>query len=137
MSMLSLSLFISIILLTLMITYYASKRTKSASDFYTAGGGLTATQNGLAIAGDFMSAASFLGITGAISLIGFDGFYMSIGNLLGFLFMLYLIAEPMRNLGKYTLADMLASRFPSNKVRGTTAANTLVISIFYMIAQLV
>ena len=137
MSMLSLSLFISIILLTLMITYYASKKTKSASDFYTAGGGLTATQNGLAIAGDFMSAASFLGITGAISLIGFDGFYMSIGNLLGFLFMLYLIAEPMRNLGKYTLADMLASRFPSNKVRGTTAANTLVISIFYMIAQLV
>lgn len=137
MSILSILLFIGIIVLTLLITYFSSKKTKSTSDFYTAGGGLTATQNGLAVAGDFMSAASFLGITGAISLIGFDGFYMSIGNLLGFLFLLYLIAEPMRNLGKYTLADMLTSRFPTNKVRGTAAANTLVISIFYMIAQLV
>ena len=81
-------------------------------------GDLTATQNGLAVAGDFMSAASFLGITGAISLVGFDGFYMSIGNLLGFLFLLYLVAEPMRNLGKYTLADMMTSRFDeSNKVQ--------------------
>ena len=84
-----------------------------------------------------MSAASFLGITGAIALIGFDGFYMSVGNLLGFLFLLYLIAEPMRNLGKYTLADMITSRFKSNQVRGTAAASTLVISLFYMIAQLV
>ena len=137
MSTLSLSLFIGIIALTLVITYLSSKKTKSTSDFYTAGGGLTATQNGLAVAGDFMSAASFLGITGAISLIGFDGFYMSIGNLLGFLFLLYIVAEPMRNLGKYTLADMITARFKSNKVRGTAAVNTLVISIFYMIAQLV
>ena len=137
MSTLSLSLFIGIIALTLLITYFSSKKTKSTSDFYTAGGGLTATQNGLAVAGDFMSAASFLGITGAISLIGFDGFYMSIGNLLGFLFLLYIVAEPMRNLGKYTLADMITARFKSNKVRGIAAANTLVISIFYMIAQLV
>jgi cation/acetate symporter len=137
MSTLSLILFLGIISLTLIITYYSSKRTKSASDFYTAGGGLTATQNGLAVAGDFMSAASFLGITGAISLIGFDGFYMSIGNLLGFLFLLYIVAEPMRNLGKFTLADMITSRFPSNKVRGTAAVSTLVISLFYMIAQLV
>lgn len=137
MSTLSLSLFIGIILLTLLITYWSSKKTKNANDFYTAGGGLTATQNGLAVAGDFMSAASFLGITGAISLIGFDGFYMSIGNLLGFLFLLYIVAEPMRNLGKYTLADMITARFKSNRVRGTAAVNTLVISIFYMIAQLV
>jgi cation/acetate symporter len=137
MSFLSIILFIAIIALTLVITYLSSKKTKSTSDFYTAGGGLTASQNGLAVAGDFMSAASFLGITGAISLVGFDGFYMSIGNLLGFLFLLYLVAEPMRNLGKYTLADMITSRFKSNKVRGTAAANTLVISLFYMIAQLV
>ena len=137
MSALSILLFVGIIALTLLITYFSSKKTKSTSDFYTAGGGLTATQNGLAVAGDFMSAASFLGITGAIALVGFDGFYMSIGNLLGFLFLLYLVAEPMRNLGKYTLADMMTSRFKSNKVRGTAAVSTLVISIFYMIAQLV
>ena len=137
MGTLSLSLFIGIIALTLLITYFSSKKTKNASDFYTAGGGLTATQNGLAVAGDFMSAASFLGITGAISLIGFDGFYMSIGNLLGFLFLLYIVAEPMRNLGKYTLGDMITARFKSNKVRGTAAVNTLVISIFDTIAQLV
>ncbi len=137
MSVLSITLFVGIIALTLLITYFSSKKTKSTSDFYTAGGGLTATQNGLAVAGDFMSAASFLGITGAIALIGFDGFYMSVGNLLGFLFLLFLIAEPMRNLGKYTLADMITSRFKSNQVRGTAAASTLVISLFYMIAQLV
>lgn len=137
MSILSLTLFLGIILLTLTITYYSSKKTKNASDFYTAGGGLTAWQNGLAVAGDFMSAASFLGITGAIALIGFDGFYMSIGNLVAFLVLLYLVSEPLRNLGKFTLADMISARFKSKKVRGIAAANTLVISIFYMIAQLV
>ncbi|MFD3447394.1 cation acetate symporter [Microbacteriaceae bacterium 4G12] len=137
MSSLALSLFLGIIALTLLITYFSAKRTKSASQFYTAGGGLTAWQNGLAVAGDFMSAASFLGITGAIALIGFDGFYMSVGNLMAFLFLLYLVAEPLRNLGKYTVADMITARFNSKKVRGVAAANTLVISIFYMIAQLV
>ncbi|MFS0594365.1 cation acetate symporter [Cytobacillus horneckiae] len=125
------------ILLTLTITYYSSKKTKNANDFYTAGGGLTAWQNGLAVAGDFMSAASFLGITGAIALIGFDGFYLSIGNLVAFLVLLYFVSEPLRNLGKYTLADMISARFKSKKVRGIAATNTLVISIFYMIAQLV
>ncbi|WP_026566041.1 solute symporter family protein [Bacillus sp. UNC41MFS5] len=137
MSLLALSLFLGIIALTLVITYFSSKRTKNASDFYTAGGGLTAWQNGLAVAGDFMSAASFLGITGAIALVGFDGFYMSIGNLVAFLFLLYLVSEPLRNLGKYTMADMITARFNSKKVRGVAAVNTLVISIFYMIAQLV
>ncbi|OCA88985.1 solute symporter family protein [Pseudobacillus wudalianchiensis] len=137
MSVLSLTLFLAIIFLTLLITYLSSKKTKNASDFYTAGGGLTAWQNGLAVAGDFMSAASFLGITGAIALIGFDGFYMSIGNLVAFLFLLFLVSEPLRNLGKYTLADMITARFNSKKVRGMAAVNTLVISIFYMIAQLV
>lgn len=126
-----------IIIATLIITYFAAKRTQNASDFYTAGGGLTARQNGLAIAGDFMSAASFLGITGAIAVIGFDGFYMAAGNLLAFLFLMYLVAEPLRNLGRFTLADMLSSRFSSKTLRATTAASTLIISIFYMIAQLV
>ena len=137
MSPVALSLFLGIIFLTLLITYYSSKKTKNASEFYTAGGGLTAWQNGLAVAGDFMSAASFLGITGAIALVGFDGFYMSIGNLVAFLILLYLVAEPLRNLGKYTMADMITARFNSNKVRGVAAVNTLVISIFYMVAQLV
>ena len=137
MSPIALSLFLGIIFLTLVITYFSSKKTKSASDFYTAGGGLTAWQNGLAVAGDFMSAASFLGITGAIALVGFDGFYMSIGNLVAFLILLYLVAEPLRNLGKYTMADMITARFNSKKVRGVAATNTLVISIFYMVAQLV
>src|SRR3954469_17714856 len=123
MSTLSLTLFLGIILLTLTITYYSSKKTNSASDFYTAGGGLTAWQNGLAVAGDFMSAASFFGITGAIALIGFDGFYMSIGNLMAFLFLLFLVAEPLRNLGKFTLADMITSRFTSKKVRGMAAVS--------------
>lgn len=137
MSSLALVLFLAIIFLTLTITYLSAKKTKNASEFYTAGGGLTAWQNGLAVAGDFMSAASFLGITGAIALIGFDGFYMSIGNLVAFLFLLYLVSEPLRNLGKYTVADMITARFHSKKVRGVAALNTLVISIFYMIAQLV
>ena len=131
------TLFLIIVLGTLVITYYASKKTKDAKDFYTAGGGLTGWQNGLAIAGDYMSAASFLGIAGAIALTGFDGFFYSIGFLVAYLVVLYLVAEPLRNLGKYTLADMIAARFDQRKVRGVAALNTMTISIFYMIAQLV
>ncbi|WP_242325437.1 cation acetate symporter [Bacillus cereus group sp. BfR-BA-01353] len=131
------ALFLIIVLGTLVITYFASKKTKNASEFYTAGGGLTGWQNGLAIAGDYMSAASFLGIAGAIALTGFDGFFYSIGFLVAYLVVLYLVAEPLRNLGKYTLADMIAARFDAKKVRGVAALNTMTISIFYMIAQLV
>ncbi|MEE6450496.1 cation acetate symporter [Gottfriedia acidiceleris] len=131
------TLFLIIVLGTLVITYYASKKTKDAKDFYTAGGGLTGWQNGFAIAGDYMSAASFLGIAGAIALSGFDGFFYSIGFLVAYLVVLYLVAEPLRNLGKYTLADMIAARFDQRKVRGIAALNTMTISIFYMIAQLV
>ncbi|WP_217431050.1 solute symporter family protein [Bacillus toyonensis] len=131
------ALFLIIVLGTLVITYFASKKTKNASEFYTAGGGLTGWQNGLAIAGDYMSAASFLGIAGAIALTGFDGFFYSIGFLVAYLVVLYLVAEPLRNLGKYTLADMIAARFDAKKVRGIAALNTMTISIFYMIAQLV
>lgn len=130
-------LFLGIVLLTLVITYYASKKTNTTSEFYTAGGGLTGWQNGLAIAGDYMSAASFLGIAGMIALTGFDGFFYSIGFLVAYLVVLYLVAEPMRNLGKYTMADMIASRFDNKQIRAVGALNTIAISIFYMIAQLV
>ncbi|WP_068617310.1 solute symporter family protein [Paenibacillus tuaregi] len=131
------SLFLGIVAITLIITYFASKRTKSTSEFYTGGGGLTGWQNGLAIAGDYMSAASFLGIAGSIALAGFDGFFYSIGFLVAYLVVLYLIAEPLRNLGKYTMADMIAARFDDKKIRGVAALNTIAISTFYMIAQLV
>ncbi|MFC4799793.1 cation acetate symporter [Neobacillus sp. GCM10023253] len=130
-------MFLAIVLVTLVITYFASKKTKNASEFYTAGGGLTGWQNGLAIAGDYMSAASFLGIAGAVALTGFDGFFYSIGFLVAYLVVLYLVAEPLRNLGKYTFADMIAARFDAKKIRGFAAMNTMTISIFYMIAQLV
>ena len=130
-------LFLAIVILTLVITYYAAKRTKSTGDFYTAGGGLTGWQNGLAIAGDYLSAASFLGIAGAIALNGFDGFFYSIGFLIAYLVVLFLVAEPLRNLGKYTIADMINSRFDAKKVRGAAALSTITIVLFYMIAQLV
>ncbi|PLS18816.1 cation acetate symporter [Bacillus sp. M6-12] len=134
---LAFSLFLIIVALTLVITYMASKKTKTSSDFYTADGSLTGWQNGLAIAGDYMSAASFLGIAGMVALSGFDGFFYSIGFLVAYLVVLYVVAEPLRNLGKYTMADMIAARFDEKKVRGVAAMNTIAISIFYMIAQLV
>ncbi len=137
MNTLAFTLFLLIVGLTLVITYFASRRTKTTSDFYTADSSLTGFQNGLAIAGDYMSAASFLGIAGMIALSGFDGFFYSIGFLVAYLVVLYLIAEPLRNLGKYTMADMIAARFDDKKIRGVAALNTITISIFYMIAQLV
>ncbi|WP_406621091.1 cation acetate symporter [Bacillus atrophaeus] len=130
-------LFLVIVGLTLVITYFAAKQTKTTSEFYTAGGGLSGVQNGLAIAGDYMSAASFLGIAGMIALNGFDGFFYSIGFLVAYLVVLYIVAEPLRNLGKYTMADMIAARFKQKKIRGVAALNTIAISTFYMIAQLV
>lgn len=130
-------LFLLIVAVTLGITYFAARKTHTTSEFYTAGGGLTGWQNGLAIAGDYMSAASFLGIAGSIALNGFDGFFYSIGFLVAYLVVLYLVAEPMRNLGKYTMADMIAARFREPNVRGVAALNTIVISTFYMLAQLV
>ncbi|WP_203333994.1 solute symporter family protein [Planococcus beigongshangi] len=130
-------IFLFIVLMTLVITYYAAKRTNSASDFYTAGGGLTGWQNGMAIAGDYLSAASFLGIAGSIALFGFDGFLFSIGYLVAYLVVLFVVAEPLRNLGKYTLADMINARFNAKKVRGAAALSSITIVIFYMIAQLV
>ncbi|BCJ88455.1 solute symporter family protein [Effusibacillus dendaii] len=131
------SFFVAIILVTLLITYFAARRNKSTSEFYVAGGNITAWQNGLAIAGDYMSAASFLGIAGSIALTGFNGFFYSIGYLVAYLVVLFIVAEPLRNLGKYTMADMIAARFNAKKIRSVAALNTLAISTFYMIAQLV
>lgn len=129
--------FVAIVGLTLVITWWASKRTSNASEFYTAGGGLTGWQNGLAIAGDYLSAASFLGIAGSVALFGFDGFYFSLGYLVAYLVVLYIVAEPLRNLGRFTLADMITARFDKAKVRGTAALSSITIVLFYMIAQLV
>ncbi len=111
MSWMVIALFFLIVGSTLVITYYEAKRTKTASEFYTAGGGLTGWQNGLAIAGDYLSAASFLGIAGAIALFGFDGFFYSIGYLVAYLVVVFIFAAPLRNLGKYTQADMIKARF--------------------------
>src|SRR3954453_4623926 len=130
-------LFVLMSIGVLFLTYYASKKTKTAGSFYTAGGGLTARQHGLALAGDFMSASTFLGLIRAFSLTGYDAFFMMYGALVSFLVILFLVAEPLRNLGKFTLADMLTSRFKYKQVRGVTAFNTMVISIFYMLGQLV
>ncbi|WP_028987760.1 solute symporter family protein [Thermicanus aegyptius] len=130
-------LFLIIVGVTLYITYWAAKRNKSTSDFYAAGRSLKGWQNGIAISGDYLSAASFLGIAGLIALNGYDGFMYSVGWLVGYLVVLYVVAEPLRNSGKYTIADVLAYRLKPVPVRTMAAVNTIVISTFYMIAQMV
>jgi cation/acetate symporter len=122
---------------TLYITKWAAAKTKSASDFYTAGGGITGFQNGLAIAGDYMSAASFLGISAAVMASGFDGLIYSIGFLVGWPVITFLMAERLRNLGKFTFADVAAFRFNQKPIRIFAASGTLVVVAFYLIAQMV
>ena len=122
---------------TLGITYWASKRTKTAKDFYTAGGGITGTQNGLAIAGDYMSAASFLGITGLVYLKGYDGLIYSIGFLVGWPIILFMISEQLRNLGKYTFADVASYRLQQKPIRTLAAFGSIATVILYLIAQMV
>ncbi len=122
---------------TLFITYWASKRTQTASGFYTAGGNITGLQNGLAISGDFMSAASFLGISGLVYLSGFDGLIYSIGFLIGWPIILLLIAEPLRNLGKYSFADVVSFRLEQKPIRILAACGSLSTVILYLIAQMV
>ena len=122
---------------TLYITKWASSRTKSAADFYTAGGGITGFQNSLAIAGDYMSAASFLGIAGLVFASGFDGLIYSMGFLVGWPLVLFLIAERLRNLGKFTFADVAAYRLQQTPIRILSATGTLVVVAFYLIAQMV
>ncbi len=125
------------VVFTLFITKWAAARTKSAADFYTAGGGITGFQNGLAIAGDYMSAASFLGISAAVMVGGFDGLIYSIGFLVGWPVVTFLLAERLRNLGKFTFADVAAFRFSQTPVRVFAASGTLVVVAFYLIAQMV
>src|SRR5215470_95476 len=133
----AIGMFFAFVLLTLGITKWAAGRTKSAADFYAAGGGITGFQNGLAIAGDYMSAASFLGISGLVFASGFDGLIYSVGWLVGWPIVLFLIAERLRNLGKYTFADVVSFRLAQTPVRSLAAIGTLSVVAFYLIAQMV
>ncbi len=131
------TLFVLVVLLTVGITFWASRNTKTAADYYAGGRSFSGFQNGFAIGGDYMSAASFLGISGAIALSGYDGFLYSIGFLVAWLVALLLIAELLRNSGRFTMADQLAYRMRQTPVRTAAATSTIVVSIFYLLAQMV
>jgi cation/acetate symporter len=133
----SLSMFLLFVLVTLAITYWASRRTGTTTEFYSAGRRITGFQNGWAVAGDYMSAASFLGIAGLIAFYGYDGFMYSVGWLVAYLTVLLLVAEPLRNTGRFTMADVLAFRLRRPVVRMVAALSTLTVSLFYMVAQMV
>lgn len=133
----AISMFLLFVIGTLFITYWAAKRTKSAKDFYAAGGNITGFQNGLAIAGDYMSAASFLGISALVFASGFDGLIYSIGFLVGWPIILFLIAERLRNLGKYTFADVASYRLQQKPIRSLSAVGSLMVVLIYLIAQMV
>ena len=130
-------LFLAVVALTVGITFWASRQTSGTADFYAGGRSFSGFQNGLAIGGDYMSAASFLGISGAIALFGYDGFLYSIGFLVAWLVALLLVAEMLRNSGRYTMADQLAYRMKQRPVRMAAASSTVVVSIFYLLAQMV
>ncbi|MEK0083264.1 cation acetate symporter [Benzoatithermus flavus] len=133
----AIAMFVIFVILTMGITKWAASRTKSAADFYAAGGGITGFQNGLAIAGDYMSAASFLGISGLVFTSGYDGLIYSVGWLVGWPVVLFLIAERLRNLGKYTFADVASYRLQQTPIRMLSAIGTLTVVAFYLIAQMV
>src|ERR671925_237763 len=133
----AMAFFFVFIAITLGITYWAAKRTRTTEHFYAAGRTISAGQNGLALAGDYMSAASFLGIAGLVSTTGFDGLIYSTGWLVGWPVVLFLIAEPLRNLGKYTFADVVALRLRQTPVRIAAALGTLATVLLYLIAQMV
>ena len=133
----AIAFFLLFVISSLGITFWAAKRTSNTAMFYTAGGQISGFQNGLALAGDFMSAASFLGIAGLVALNGFDGLIYSIGFLVGWPTVMFLIAEPLRNLGKYTFADVVAYRLRQTPVRVAAAIGTLAVITFYLIAQMV
>ena len=134
---LSTLLFVAFVAFTLVLVFRASRTNKKASDFYDGGASFSGFQNGLAIAGDYMSAASFLGIAGTIALFGYDGFLYSIGFLVAWLVALLLVAEPLRNSGRFTMGDVLAFRMKQRPVRTAAATSTVVVSIFYLLAQMV
>src|SRR5678815_3137004 len=129
--------FIVFIVMSLGITVWASRKTRTADQFYTAGRSVTAFQNGLALAGDYMSAASFLGIVGLVSTSGFDGLLYSIGFLVGWPIVMFLIAEPLRNLGRYTFVDVVAARLEQTPIRIAASFGSLSVTAFYLIAQMV
>lgn len=131
------TLFSLFVVITLAVTVWAGRRTKDATDFYAGGRQFSGFQNGLAISGDYMSAASFLGIAGAIALSGYDGFLYSIGFLVAWLVALLLVAEPLRNSGRYTMGDVLAYRMRQRPVRTAAGVSTIIVSIFYLLAQMV
>ena len=134
--LLNIGIFLVFVAITLIFVYRASRTNKTASDYYAAGRSLTGPQNGVAIAGDYLSAASFLGIAGAIAINGYDGFLYSIGFLVAWLVALLLVAELLRNTGKYTMGDVLAFRMRQRPVRAAAATSTLVVSFFYLLAQM-
>ena len=134
---LTFAVFAAIIGLTLYVTYRAARRVKTSADFYAAGGGISGVQNGWAIAGDYLSAASFLGIAGLIALYGYDGFMYSVGWLVAYITVLLVIAEPCRNIGRYTLGDILAFRNNPRTVRACMALSTITVATFYLTAQMV
>lgn len=133
----TLFMFLAFIVVTLGITWWASRRSGSSASYFAANRRITAWQNGVAVAGDYMSAASFLGIAGLIAFFGYDGFMYSVGWLVAYLTVLLIVAEPLRNAGKYTMADVLAYRLRPRPVRAWASVSTLVVSTFYMIAQMV
>ena len=133
----ALTMFLAFIIVTLAITGWAARRSAGAVSFFAAGRRITGWQNGIAVAGDYMSAASFLGIAGLIAFNGYDGFMYSVGWLVAYLTVLLIVAEPLRNAGKYTMADILAYRLRRRPVRAMASLSTLTVSTFYMIAQMV
>src|SRR3974377_176731 len=130
-------MFLAFVAVTLVITYWAARRSTGASAYFAAGRRITGWQNGIAVAGDYMSAASFLGIAGIIAFYGYDGFMYSVGWLVAYLTVLLVIAEPLRNAGKYTMGDVLAYPLKPRPVRAMASLSTLTVSTFYMIAQMV
>ena len=133
---LNIGVFAAFLVVTMYVVLRAGKSTKEASDFYTGGGSFSGRQNGLAISGDYLSAASFLGIVGAVALNGYDGFLYSVGFFVAWLVALMLVAEPMRNVGRFTMADVLSFRLKQRPVRVAAAISTLFVSLFYLIAQM-
>src|SRR3954465_10434225 len=130
-------MFLAFIAVTLGITYWAAQKSSGSAAYFAAGRQIKGWQNGVAVAGDYMSAASFLGIAGLIAFFGYDGFIFSVGWLVAFLPVLLVVAEPLRNAGKYTMADVLAYRLSPRPVRAMAALSTITVSTFYMIAQMV
>src|SRR6188474_3067653 len=133
----SIAFFVGFVLVTLAITFWAAKKTKSSSEFYAAGRSVTGFQNGLALAGDYMSAASFLGIAGMVASQGYDGLIYSVGFLVGWPICMFLIAEPLRNLGKFTFADVVAYRLNPRPIRTAAASGAILTVIIYLTAQMV